>query len=140
MNPSDFRSSVRARLFGLGDRGPKNLDDVVFFLEGKARSQGSVRTVDPRKHEPRELVFRNGLQLRFDVGFEKAENGWMVRNYSFHVSRNGTWFRYDLDPDAARGQKHPIAHLHVGEDEPRYPTQALDILALFDFLIAQDLV
>ena len=140
MEPNEFRSSFRSRLFDLGERRPTNLEDVILFPERKGRTRSSVQTADRKNGEPRELVFPSGSKLRFLVDFGKAEKEWQVTGYSFHFSRGDCWFRYDLDPDAARGQEHPLAHLHVGGDEPRYPTRTLNPLDLLDFLIQQRLV
>jgi hypothetical protein len=140
MEPNEFRSSFRSRLFDLGERRPTNLDDVILFPERKGRTRSSVQSAGRKNGEARELVFPSGSKLRFLVSFGKDEKGWQVTGYSFHLSRGERWFRYDLDPDAADGQRHPLAHLHVGADEPRYPTKEIDPLELLDFLIRQQLV
>ena len=140
MEPNEFRSSFRSRLFDLGERRPINPDDVILFREGKGRTRCFVQTADRKNKAPRDLEFPSGSKLRFLVSFAKAAKGWQVTGYSFHLSRGQHWFRYDLDPDAARGQEHPLAHLHVGADEPRYPTQTLNLLDLLGFLVQQRLV
>jgi hypothetical protein len=140
MEPNEFRSKFRSRLFDLGEGKPTNLVDVILFREGKARARCVVQTADHKNGEQKELVFPSGSRLRFLVKFAKAEKGWEVMGYNFHFSHGAFWFRYDLDPGAVDGQRHPLAHLHVGVDEPRYPTQTIDLLDLLDFLIQQRLV
>jgi hypothetical protein len=143
MDPHEFRSSFRARLIGLRDRRPKNPDDVRLFPEGKTRTKCTVRSADCKNGELRDLIFPNGSKLHFSVSFEEIDKGWQATKYSFHfeyIDRQKRWFRYDLDPDAADSQKHPLAHLHVEEDEPRFPTQPIDLLDLLEFLIQQELI
>jgi hypothetical protein len=141
MEPSQFRSSFRDRLFHLRERKPTNPDDVVLFREGKGRTRSSVQTADRKNGEQRELAFPSGSRLRFLVSFAKGEKEWKVTGYNFHFSRGESRFRYDLDPAAADGQRHPLAHLHVAGVEPRYPTQTFDDpLELLDFIIQQELI
>jgi hypothetical protein len=136
--PSAFRKTSGERWHH--PRKPVNPDDVIFFPDGKTRTKCFVLTADHKNHEPRDLTFPSGSKLHFLVSFEKTEKGWEVTRYNFHLSRGNHWFRYDLDPDAAHGQRHPLAHLHVGQDEPRYPTHILNGLDLLDFFIEQNLI
>jgi hypothetical protein len=141
MEPFDFQARVRARLieFKRRDMGPINLSDVVAFPEAKRRDRFLVRSADKKTHEKRDLdFFPSGAKLRFEVLFEKIEKAWTITRYSLHFDRDGRWFRYDLDPDRAKGQKHPLAHLHVNSKEPRYPTNRFENpLEFLDFLDEQ---
>jgi hypothetical protein len=142
MNPDELRSRLRAKLIQLGSSSPRNLSDLVVFQETAARTRATVRTADRRRPaEVRHLEFRNGSRLRISVVLVQTANGWDVTQYQFHFERaSGRYFRYDLDRDADRGMEHPLAHLHVDSEEPRYPTHPQDLVALVDFLQRQGLV
>ena len=144
MEPFVFKSQVKARLIGLKQRnlGPANLDDVMVFQETRRRDKFLVQTADKKTRESRDLLFsRSGAKLRFEVLFELLEKSWTITRYSFHFDGDGKWFRYDLDPDLTSGLAHPLAHLHVNHDEPRYPTAKIQSpLDLLEFLDAQGLL
>ncbi|MBI4702750.1 MAG: hypothetical protein HY744_16635 [Deltaproteobacteria bacterium] len=144
MTPSEYRSRLRARLIELKGRGlgPANVDDVVAAPNTRDRSQTLIETADRRRPEqPRDLQFANGATLRLRVDFEHVAGNWSLFGYCFHFAKGERWFRYDRDPDRASGPTHPRDHLHVGSEEPRYPTgDGADPLLLLDFLEAQGLL
>jgi hypothetical protein len=142
MKPEEFRSWVRAFLIELRDRAPKNIDDVVMAVNPRTQHAKTVLTADRRRPgESCALDFRNGAKLRFLFTFILERKQWRLNYYSFHFDRKerGGFFRYDLDPEAQRGLVHPLNHIHVGADEPRFPVGAVRPEDLFSFLVEQDL-
>ncbi len=140
MDPFECRARFKACLLALGARRPTNASDIVAYHEGRTRTRALVRTADHKTHEPRDLLFPDGTTLRFLAVFEKGVQGWELVHYSFHVERAGAYFRYDLDHEAARGMQHPLAHLHLNADVPRYPTGRQNLVDLLSFLVEQNLV
>ncbi|MBI2900328.1 MAG: hypothetical protein HYY17_09090 [Planctomycetes bacterium] len=143
MDPALFRSTLRGNLIELGSNKPANLDDLVMAWDTPTRDHAIVLTTDrKRPGDPRELLFPNGSTLRLRAAFSKEKKEWKLREYSFHFvpSDGKPWFRYDLDPDRAQRMCHPLAHLHVGEDDPRFPTGERDLLELLRFLDEQGLL
>ena len=144
MEPTAFKSQVRSILINLKSRGigANNLGDLVLSQESKQKEKFLLRTADTNTAKSTDLIFpRACAKLRFEVLFAKDKSAWSIVRYSFTFDRNGNWFRYDLDPDKAKDHEHPLAHLHVGRDEPRYPTATItNPLILFKFLEQQGLL
>ena len=142
MEPDEFRTKMRSALIALGPRAPANLSDIIRYGDLQGRERAIVRTADrSRPEQDRELEFPNGARLRFLVAFVKPKADWVVLRYSFHFScKDGTWFRYERDSGRSQGMLHPLCHLHVKAEEPRYRTGNHDLLELLEFLKQQGLL
>jgi len=108
-------------------------------LESRPGS-GGVAPVDPDRFAAAITLRAAQPSVTIALFPDYGTQGWDLVHYSFHVERAGAYFRYDLDPEAARGMEHPLAHLHLDAETPRYPTGRQNLLELLSFLVEQNLV